>query len=861
MHFTVSERKIKCDDANIKLIGDNADYTASFTFDEEWEGQIKTARFQLKNKYADVILEDDACTIPASILKQGILQIGVYTEKITSMTCEIQVMASIKEKAGNVAAPAYDVYTQILNKLQALEDSGVSDEQLQEAVNSAIAENETLKNSIETAVNEYLSDRDLQDKGLIFDNLDAARSVSAIVDETLINQDYLGGYIEIQPDSWDGCICETDDSSKTWGFPYSLNHPEQIRLRNMVLHGNGTNLMYIRFPLGFAYRGYRNIDDESGYSKNIGERFKGQNATLKELLKEISCAGGGLAPEYWCPPPYWVTSGTYNGDNYLWAGGTYGRDKKLSEIRTTDETQYKLQIENFTEAIINDLEYVHTNIAPVRMFSLQNEPKYHKQIYGACAYDAQTYNDVLEVLYPKILSSKILTEYNDEPNEVKLLVASSDESSPFDGIAKIFIANHSNMIWGYTHHSMKKVSGESYSDGADWYKTSEFTTIKGNKKNIFINEYEYFKTNFGTDDFRCSNNMLHLINEAVYGEAKVLHPIIHICKPLGQTLASTNTKGYAMFEANLKGQYGVEPNSESNDNALAKGTFTTNPTMYNSWSLFGDNLPIGAYLVGSYKNVIQHAGWCTYKFNGKLYIFMANTESTDVNIILTFANSKLFKGKIYSMKYCGEELQQKIGKTITFTVPAYSGLCWIEQNYMDQDNTDTDQDDTETDQDNTDTDQDDTETDQDNTDTDSDNTETDNEISISTKVSLDEFMATCKDTSYYQKGACWDTEGQIITNLVRLAYIPVINLEVGTYQIEKITNKSTRRIGIRIFDSDNNFINSVVENKNSAKFSSTFTVADGQYLRFFLWDGFDAKDTTIVIDINEYTTINLTKIE
>ena len=155
MHFTVSERKIKCDDANIKLIGDNADYTASFTFDEEWEGQIKTARFQLKNKYADVILEDNACTIPASILKQGILEIGVYTEKITSMTCEIQVMASIKEKAGNVAAPAYDVYTQILNKLKEQESGGISDERLMQAVNDAITDNEVLKNAMNSLTNPF----------------------------------------------------------------------------------------------------------------------------------------------------------------------------------------------------------------------------------------------------------------------------------------------------------------------------------------------------------------------------------------------------------------------------------------------------------------------------------------------------------------------------------------------------------------------------------------------------------------------------------------------------------------------------------------------------------------------------------
>ena len=96
------------------------------------------------------------------------------------------------------------------------------------------------------------------------------------------------------------------------------------------------------------------------------------------------------------------------------------------------------------------------------------------------------------------------------------------------------------MIWGYSHHSMRKASGEttvSGVTGADWYKTDDFkNNVKGSKTNVFINEYEYFKVGFGTDEFRCSNNMLHLINEAIYGEAKILHPIIHLCKPLGQIL-------------------------------------------------------------------------------------------------------------------------------------------------------------------------------------------------------------------------------------------------------------------------------------------------------------------------------------
>ena len=46
MRFEVTNREIKCDyDSYLHLIGDNADYKATFSFDEEWNGKIKTARF------------------------------------------------------------------------------------------------------------------------------------------------------------------------------------------------------------------------------------------------------------------------------------------------------------------------------------------------------------------------------------------------------------------------------------------------------------------------------------------------------------------------------------------------------------------------------------------------------------------------------------------------------------------------------------------------------------------------------------------------------------------------------------------------------------------------------------------------
>lgn len=524
-----------------------------------------------------------------------------------------------------------------------------------------------------------------------FTDSSPTKTLTGRVDEKIIGQEYLGGYIEIQPDSWDGSNCDTDKISRLWGFPHSLLSAEQVRIKDDVLKGNGYGIMYIRFPLGFAYRGYRNIDKTSGLAKNIGERYSQQNTALKLFFENIAKAGGGLAPEYWCPAPYWLTGGAYHSSsgNKLTAGGEYDRTITLASIKNSDPVQYNAQIEAFTDAIVDDLEYLHQNICPVRMFGLQNEPVYGSQPYGACQYDEQTYNDVLEVLYPKIQESAVLSIYNNESNEVKLLVASSDEGNPFSGIAATYIKNHSNNIWGYTHHMMRKISGEvayeGANRGADYYKSNHYTNyVKMGHSNVFCNEYEYFSNNFDgdTNDFRCSNNMLHLINELVYGRAKVLHPVIHICKPIGQTASSTNTKGYCLYAANLKGDYGIDILASTNSNNLAKGTYYTNATMYNSWKMFNDNLPVNSYVVGDYINTVNNGGYVVLKHSGKLYIFMANNGDEDILITLTFDKNKHLSGKYYDAKCIGKPIESVNGNTINFVVPAYSGQCWIEDYMM-----------------------------------------------------------------------------------------------------------------------------------------------------------------------------------
>ena len=595
---------------------------------------------------------------------------GLSTEDYT--TEEKTTLANLKTTIG-------DTSSGLVKDVEDLKTNGVSQDNINSAVEKYLQDNPVQSGATTEQVAQIEANKIAISNiaPLDISCINTTESIQGEVDETIVKQEYLGGYIEIQPDSWDGEVCATDSTTKTWGFPFSLLPVERKKIKDLVFNGSGTNLMYIRFPLGFAYRGYRNIDETTNLAKNIGERFKGQNATLKEWLKDISKSGGGLAPEYWCPPVYWLTSGSYSGVNRLRAGGSYSMTTTLASIKDSDTVQYNAQIEAFTDAVLDDLEYLHQNIAPVRMFALQNEPRYEQQPYGSCAYDAQTYNDVLEVLYPKIQSSPILSYYEDEPNEVKLLVSSSDEHDPFTGIAKTFIDNHSDMIWGYAYHAMYKLSGENNNSGADWLKSSEFATIKGNKENVFTNEYEYFSAD-KSDEFRCSNNMLRLINELAYSESKILMPIIHICKPLGQTLTGTNTNGYCLFPTNLKDEYGVNITATTNVEKLPKGTFSYNKWAYNSWALIGENIPINSYVVGRYNTNITGISYVVLKNLNKLYILMVNQKDKNVTIKLTFNEEKEFKGKLYNLNYCGEELKSIKGKEINFIIPKYSGIFWKE---------------------------------------------------------------------------------------------------------------------------------------------------------------------------------------
>lgn len=142
MRFTVKNREISPENGILLfVIGDNADYKVQFDFDSEWNGVVKTARFVRGKKFQEVVLVNDECNIPIEVLKQGFLEIGVFSAEMTTTPCRILVKGSIKELGGMTAEPTPDVYRQIIKMIEDLEVVGVTDAQIEKAVRKYLEEN------------------------------------------------------------------------------------------------------------------------------------------------------------------------------------------------------------------------------------------------------------------------------------------------------------------------------------------------------------------------------------------------------------------------------------------------------------------------------------------------------------------------------------------------------------------------------------------------------------------------------------------------------------------------------------------------------------------------------------------------
>ena len=130
----------KCAEGEGVSICNNSDYTVVWDLDGEWTPyDTKTMRVNLTDgSYQDVVFTGDTATLPA-LTASGWVSVGLYAGDIhVSRAARLLALSSVLTPGGSPAAPAEDVYAQIMAKLNEL--STVSPEDIAKAVEDYLTE-------------------------------------------------------------------------------------------------------------------------------------------------------------------------------------------------------------------------------------------------------------------------------------------------------------------------------------------------------------------------------------------------------------------------------------------------------------------------------------------------------------------------------------------------------------------------------------------------------------------------------------------------------------------------------------------------------------------------------------------------
>ena len=121
INITVRNKIAKLAKPIVAVCG-NSDYVVKFDFDSEWDAfENKTARFKYNGEYIDIIFTGNECNMP--VIKNAYrVEIGVYAGDLHTTTSAFLIMKkSITSDNGTPAAPAPDVYDQLMQRMNEIE--------------------------------------------------------------------------------------------------------------------------------------------------------------------------------------------------------------------------------------------------------------------------------------------------------------------------------------------------------------------------------------------------------------------------------------------------------------------------------------------------------------------------------------------------------------------------------------------------------------------------------------------------------------------------------------------------------------------------------------------------------------------
>lgn len=420
--------------------------------------------------------------------------------------------------------------------------------------------------------------------------------------------------VELQPDTIGSGNLGLPDTVS--GIPHDLVESERERFYDML-----EGFRYLRLPMGLYLRGTRND------GKNITERWDGQLDEIAETIEESGIEGASV--EYWSPPPYWK-------DNDQYRGGS---------LESFDEAF----LEEFGDALVEDVDHLVENDVPVSMWGLQNEPPVDHGKYSTCAYTDEQYYEAFRVVAPKIAEAFPDVHISANSMAGQFGRGSARIRADEDALA---------CVDGWTWHKI----GTDSNDQID----NNFTR-KSMGRPVYNNEFEYFVGQH--EGRRFLNTAQSVLNWMTFQNAPTWF-WLHALKPT--TNEESEGFGLGLWEP---------PHAEDTSYDIESGHFDFVDENWNALEGFLEFL--------DWDSTRYHVEESTVRYDNRIMAWQP-PDSDDLRFALTnrsgepyrfdidVGDERRFKGRRYRVDQRGIPLTVTVGPDVSLTVPDGCLEFWVE---------------------------------------------------------------------------------------------------------------------------------------------------------------------------------------
>ena len=425
---------------------------------------------------------------------------------------------------------------------------------------------------------------------------------------------------------------DVDKPLAYYGVPLDLVPSERKRLAEEMLKG----FRYMRLGMGVWYQGL------TPDRKNFVERIPGQNEALVQLMKDAGVEGISL--EYWSPAPYWKSNGSFN-------DGT---------LKSFDDEF----IDQFTDALIDDIKYFKNNGFNISTWGLQNESHYESVGYAHCHYTPDQLVQVFGKAAPKVRAL--------DP-EIEIIYDTNSGNAGEYG-AKLWQENPQLLPYvdAWVYHRIGDDS-DFVMDRCESYKANN------QGKPIYQNEYEYFHDQMNDQspmhpyEWYMVNTAQSIMNWMSFVDSPKWY-WLHALKAVDD---HTDRDGFGL---------GIWRPSYANDAhdypTLKHGHFTYNWQNFNSIAGFLKYMPWNSRRYNVQEDDARHdnriMAWKTPE--GKFVIALTNRSDEWYEFNIDLDRNMKLNGHRYNKKGIDQELGSSDGSsTLAAKVRPWSIEFWVEE--------------------------------------------------------------------------------------------------------------------------------------------------------------------------------------